>query len=162
MNFSATGHLLRGSVRRPDMITIGAMSSSDPWPEKTASSANVPTSKLHIVLPENCSLNLYSHIFLIGNLTGLVRLGLGIVHTIVHLTCSIVSKYRKDNLEEARLGMENIGRGLIEIIPIIGTLVMRRWDAKRLTELEAKTKAAINDEILNSAIEVKKLVERSA
>jgi len=121
MGFSATGNLLPGSVERPDTMTfLFVKESGSSW---TMGSTN-------------CKLNTYGYIPGVSTITGIGRALLGIVHAIIHLACSIFSQNRSHHLAEAFLGAKNIGRGLIEAIPIIGNITMFFVDIKRMNRFE--------------------------
>lgn len=123
MGFSATGNLLSGSMQRPDTVTFMFIEQNG-W----SSSTNTGTT--------NCRLNTLGHIPVVSTITGLGRALLGLVHTIVHLSCSIFSKNREHHLKEAKLGAKNIGRGLVEAIPVIGNITMYIVDQKRMNKFE--------------------------
>jgi hypothetical protein len=127
MGFSATGNLLPGSMQRPDIVTFMLLK---PGSTQTGST--------------NCRLNLLGYIPVVSTITGLGRALLGLVHTIVHLACSIFSKNRDHHLEEAKLGAKNIGRGLIEAIPVIGNITMFIVDLKRMNKFEKMAKDQID------------------
>ena len=127
MGFSATGNLLPGSMQRPDTVTF--------IEKKVGSTTTGLTS---------CRLNILGYIPAVSTVTGLSRALLGLVHTIVHLACSIFSKNRDHHLEEAKLGAKNIGRGLIEAIPVIGNITMLIVDFKRTSKFEKMAEDHIN------------------
>ena len=61
-------------------------------------------------------------------------------------------KTEKNHLEEASLGAKNIGRGLVEAIPVIGNITMFVVDLLRMNKFEKiakeqidKNKAAYNN-----------------
>lgn len=139
MVFSATGNLLPGSVERPDTLTFMFLR-QDGW----SSEFNMGST--------SCRLNTLGYIPVVSTISGLGRTLLGLVHTIVHLACSIFSKNRDFHLEEAKLGAKNIGRGLVEAIPVIGNITMLIVDRVRMTKFEKmaadhidKNKAAYNN-----------------
>ena len=75
---------------------------------------------------------------MVSTITGIGRVLLGIVHTVVHVVCSIFSKNNREaHFEEAKLGVRNIGRGLIEAVPIVGNLAVRIIDAVRTNRFGA-------------------------
>lgn len=121
MNFSVTGHLLT-----PDITTIVY--------EYPKSSANecFRVSHGNIKLETTTStLNEMGYAPLIGTFSGCARTLLGIVHTIGHLALTIFSKYRKRHLQETTLGLINIGRGIVEMIPALGNYLMVKIDMRR-------------------------------
>lgn len=123
MVFSATGNLLPGSVKRPDTVTV-MLFEQDGW------------SSSYFIGSSACRLNFMGYIPVVSTITGLGRALLGLVHTIVHLACSIFSKNRDHHLGEAKLGAKNIGRGLVEAIPVIGNITMVIVDQVRVTKFE--------------------------
>ncbi len=109
--FSATGHLLSGSIQRPDFITFSF------WEEKVNESYMFTRSKI-------CTLNKLGYKPGISTITGIGRALLGIIHTIVHLACFIFSKHKEHHSGEVKIGVKNIIRGLVEAVPVIGNLTM--------------------------------------
>ena len=99
---------LPGSFQRPDIETIVVKEKGKDLDTDTG----------------YCSSNVLGYLPVVSTITGLGRTLLGIVHTIVHLACSIFSKNRDHHFQEVSLGAKNIGRGLIEAIPIIGNITM--------------------------------------
>lgn len=127
MGFSATGNLLPGSIQRPDITTI-------------ICKQNKRFSSITLIGTTNCRLNRLGYIPFVSTITGLGRALLGIVHTIIHLACAIFSKNRKHHLREAKLGLKNIARGLVEAIPIIGNITMYVVDKFRIGKFEKMAK----------------------
>lgn len=122
--FSATGNLLSGSPDRPDIYTISVKDSTRSHLES-----------------RTCTLNKLGYCPGIGTITGCGRTLLGIVHSIVHLTSAIFdSKNRAKHLKEAKLGSKNIVRGLVEMIPVIGTYTMVFVDLIRMEIFENQAK----------------------
>ncbi len=80
MGFSATGNLLPGSIQRPDIVTFIFSEQEEGWSSSTRT------------LSAPCKLNILGYIPVVSTVTGLGRALLGLVHTIVHLACSIFSK----------------------------------------------------------------------
>ncbi len=131
MGFSAT-NLLPGSMQRPDTVTFIFSESKG-----CSSSTNTGTGST------NCKLNTLGYIPVVSTITGLGRALLGIVHTIVHLVCAIFPKNREHHLQEASLGAKNIGRGLVEAIPVIGNITMVVVDLLRMNKFEKMAKEHI-------------------
>lgn len=120
--FSATGNILSGSQNRPDTYTISIKEGNGFRSSSTLSSTN-------------CTLNKIGYIPGVSTITGCGRALLGIVHSIVHLASAIFdSKNRSKHLEEAKLGGKNIGRGLVEMIPVIGNITMSVVDVIRMNK----------------------------
>nr|MBA2729050.1 hypothetical protein [Parachlamydiaceae bacterium] len=91
----------------------------------------------------NTKLNLLGYIPAVSTISGLARALLGVVHTIVHLACSIFSDHREHHLQEALLGAKNIVRGLVEAVPIIGNITMFVVDILRVNKYEKMAKEQI-------------------
>ena len=82
MSFSATGNLLSGSLERPDIVTFIRRNGD-----------------VKQVQPAYyCRLNIFGFLPIFSTVTGIGRALLGVVHTIVHLACSIFSENRKHHL----------------------------------------------------------------
>lgn len=133
MGFSITGNLLHGSMQRPDTVTFIF--------SETKNIGFASTKEL--VGSTNCKLNQLGYIPVVSIITGLGRLLLAIIHTIVHLVCAIFSKNREHHLQEASLGAKNIVRGLVEVIPIIGNITMFVVDLLRINKFEKMAKEHI-------------------
>jgi hypothetical protein len=131
MSFSATGNLLPGSLERPDTVTYRTCKLLG-----RGTSTSITTA-IH-------KLNLYGYIPVVSTFTGLGRALLGVVHTIVHLAASIFSKHKNHHFQEAWLGAKNIGRGVVEAIPIIGNITMLIVDLLRVEKFEKMVMAKIN------------------
>jgi len=114
-------------VQRPDTTTLIILN-SDGWSSSTD------------ITSTNCKLNRYGYRPIVSTITGLGRALLGIVHTIVHLVCAIFSKNREHYLQEASLGAKNIGRGVVEAIPVIGNITMFVIDLLRMNKYEKVAK----------------------
>lgn len=114
--FSATGNVLSGSFHRPDIYTL--------WePQANQEFGDTQPSKL----------NLLGYIPGVSTVSGSIRTLLGIIHTIVHLVAAIFNaKNRAYHLKEAGLGVRNIIRGLVEIIPIAGNITCLTYDGIRM------------------------------
>lgn len=133
MSFSATGNLLSGSIHRPDIKTFVTVQGSCGY----LGSRSIPTRSMP------CMLNILGYIPVVSTVTGLARALLGIVHIIVHLTCSIFNN-RDHHLAEAKLGLKNIGRGLVEALPIIGNITMLIVDQVRMSKFHKMAEEQIN------------------
>lgn len=72
-------------------------------------------------------LNALGAIPVVSVITGISRVLLGIIHTIVHLVTAIFTN-REHHLNEAWWGLKNIGRGCIEVVPLIGNLTILLLD----------------------------------
>src|ERR1700722_1527513 len=126
MGFSVTGNLLPGSEQRPEIATVIILFTRGP---RTAS--------------VNCKLNRVGFIPIVSTITGGGRALLGIVHTIGHLACAIFAKKQGAHLQEAWFGAKNIGRGLIEAMPIIGNITMFVIDRLRIKKHEVMARSYI-------------------
>lgn len=105
-SFSATRNILPGSVNNPAMATL----------INSRNECEIDT--------QVCTWNKLGYIPVVSTVTGLARALLGVIHSIVHLVSAIFdAKNRDHHLQEAKLGGYNIGRGVIEMIPIIGNIV---------------------------------------
>lgn len=72
---------------------------------------------------------------MVSTITGLGRVLLSLVHTIVHLASAIFdARNRSEHLEEASLGAINFARGWIEMIPVVGNIAMFVADLVRSTQ----------------------------
>jgi hypothetical protein len=136
MSFSVTGDILTGSIERPDLITF----------VYTEVDKNITKYSLDISSSIN-KLNKLGYIPGVSTITGLVRSLLGVVHTIIHLACSILSANRGWHLKEAKLGARNIGRGVFETIPIIGNITMFIRDSARMSECERIAKKQVEKNV---------------
>lgn len=137
MGFSATGHLLSGSMHRPDTVTLMFLEhKKGAFPGHYSSSTRTGSTLAR--------LNFWGYVPGVSFFTGLGRALLGIVHTIVHLACAIFSKNRGHHLEEAKLGAKNIGRGVIEAIPFIGNITMYIVDLLRINKFEKMAKDIVD------------------
>jgi hypothetical protein len=126
--FSATGGVLTGSQLRPDTYTISIKESKG-----FSSSSSIASS--------NCTLNKLGYTPVVSTITGCGRALLGVIHSIVHLASAIFdAKNRAHHLEETKLGGKNIGRGLVEMLPIIGNITMFVVDLKRMNKFEKQAK----------------------
>lgn len=120
--FSATGNLLSGSPTRPEILT---------WYACFKGMENVPgmgygyverTSQERYTL---CTLNNLGHIPIVSTFSGIGRILLAIVHTIVHLVCAIFDAANRDaHLAEAYLGLKHIARGGLELIPFLNIITI--------------------------------------
>jgi hypothetical protein len=126
MSFSVTGNLLTGSKQRPDITTIAIVKPG-----------------IRNIRSDSSMLNCLGYLPVISTISGLSRALLGTVHTIGHLACAIFSKHKEHHLQEAKLGLKNIGRGLIEAIPIIGNITMLIIDIQRTSIFENMVKNQI-------------------
>jgi len=71
----------------------------------------------------------------ISTITGIGRTFVGLVHMIAHLAKAIFDQPKRDkHLNEARLGLYNVMRGLVEAIPVAGNLVVAVFDLYRLNK----------------------------
>ena len=140
MSFSITGNLLTGTSLRPDFITF------------TRSQNNKV--KHHTI--SLSTLNKLGYDFKTSIFSGAIRAPLGLIHTIAHSAIALFAGligvlFRHDNLKkianyhfsEADLGLKNFGRGLIEIIPIFGSLIMRKIDKVRIVNFEQTATTAV-------------------
>src|ERR1700722_12281013 len=126
MGFSVTGNLLPGSEQRPEIATVIILFTRGP---RTVS--------------VNCKLNRVGFIPIVSTITGGGRALLGIVHAIGYLACAIFAKNQGAHLQEAWFGAKNIGRGLIEAIPIIGNITMFVIDRMRIKKHEIMAQSYI-------------------
>ncbi|EFB41093.1 MULTISPECIES: hypothetical protein [Parachlamydia] len=131
MGFSATGSLLKGSSLRPDILT-GVL---------------VDDKNVYIRSGLNSRLNILGYIPVISSLSGYGRLGLGTVHAVIHLPLTFRKKNRKHHLAEMKLGLKNMGRGAIEMIPLIN-ITLIAVDRLRMRRDEKKALKQINNDIL--------------
>ena len=58
--------------------------------------------------------------------------------------CAIFPKNREPHLQEASLGAKNIGRGLVEAIPVIGNITMFVVDLLRMNKFKKIAKEQID------------------
>lgn len=121
--FSATGKMLSGTERRPDIFTIYTQ-------EEGRKKVGMGASEQDAMARSR--LNICGYIPGVSTLTGAGRSLLGTVHTIVHLASAMFdSKNRSDHLAEAALGGKNMLRGLVETVPVIGNIATFTHDNKR-------------------------------
>jgi hypothetical protein len=124
---------LPGTTARPDLI-VGGSTQSDGTPPPS-----LPC------YPAVHTLNCFGYFPLISTISGLGRTLLGIIHTIAHLAKGVFLK-SQDWKEESCAGLKNIGRGVIEMIPIVGNLTTMVIDMLRAnsyaTFLQAEYKKA--------------------
>jgi hypothetical protein len=70
---------------------------------------------------------------IISTFSGTLRILFGVVHSIVHLAASIFDfKNGKYHIYQVGIGMVNILRGLVEIVPVFGNLTMFAIDVYRI------------------------------
>jgi hypothetical protein len=118
--FSAIGNILPGSISRPDIATI-----------MTTRDSNLPSDKE--ALP--CKWNMLGYIPVVSTFTGCGRALLGVAHVIIHLSKAVFdSENRSQHLEEAKLGVRNIVRGICEMVPIVGNVALFFKDALTIYE----------------------------
>jgi len=133
--FSATGKILPGSIDHPAMATL--VDSTSQFDADT----------------QVCTWNKLGYIPIVSTITGCARALLGIIHSIVHLASAIFdSKNRDHHLQEAKLGGYNIGRGIVEMIPVVGNIILLVKDliiAKKYTDLALDYKKANRRECSN-------------
>jgi hypothetical protein len=136
--FSATGKLLPGSIEHPAMATL--VDSSSQFGAET----------------EVCTWNKLGYFPIVSTITGCARALLGIIHSIVHLASAIFdSKNRDHHLQEAKLGGYNIGRGIVEMIPVVGSTILLVKDliiSKKYTVLALDYKKANRQECSNNVL----------
>ncbi len=145
--FSATGHILTGTQRYPDIYTVHTRSDNRSTSEMSSTSET--SSEVW------SGLNVCGYIPVLSTVTGFSRSLLGVVHTIVHLVNAIFdAKNRLEHFEEAELGAINIGRGLIEMVPIAGNITMLTVDILRSDIFSKRAEKLIDKspECLNHAI----------
>lgn len=84
------------------------------------------------------SLNRCGRKFLVSTVTGLGRILMGLIHTIVHLAKAILfdRSNQKFHLHQAQLGLYHIGRGLVEMFPGAGNLAIIKYDDSRIKKLK--------------------------
>jgi hypothetical protein len=138
MSLSITGNLLTGPFLRPDLTF--------PDDFKVDSSVDIKIDgSTHAVKQVAFTLsgckthwsNLCGYIPGIGTLTGFGRAFLGLVHLIVHLIKAFFDQMnRAGHLAEAALGFYSLIRGLIEMIPGVGTLILAPIDIYRVNKAE--------------------------
>lgn len=117
--FSATGTILAGTEYRPDYYTISQGNQS----VSTIDNINVTLLNDLGMLP------------VVSTFTGCGRYLLGLIHTIVHLSCAIFDGInREHHLEEAKLGAINVARGVVEMVPVVGNLAVLIVDAVRVAK----------------------------
>lgn len=153
--FSATGNILRGSRERPDFYieTHTHPNNRDIVPEgikmvnvrgviKLKYKSYNTTAYTHTYI-----LNALGRLPVVSTFTGCFRAFLGLIHSIVHLVSAIFdAKNRALHLKEVKLGGKNIGRGLIEMLPIIGNITMLVVDNKRIKKFKKEALKTINED----------------
>lgn len=121
--FSATGNVLSGSIQHPDIYTL-----LDPSPY-----AEMPKPDTRSAM-----LNILGYVPVISTISGCCRVLLGIIHTIVHLVAAIFkASHRKDHLQEALLGVRNIVRGIVEMVPVVGNITCLTYDGVKMKRQNA-------------------------
>lgn len=78
---------------------------------------------------KDTTLNTLVKIPFIGNVAGICRVALGIIHTIGHLIAALVT-WDKGHLFHAAKGCCEIIRGLIETLPIIGRIFANLYNSR--------------------------------
>lgn len=78
-------------------------------------------------------LNILGYIPVLSTITGLYRTLVGLAYLIKSLACAIFdAPSRKLHVEGIKIAAANIGRGLLEMIPVIGNLFVINIDASRM------------------------------
>lgn len=85
--------------------------------------ANAGTTSIRTYSGTN-KLNKLSCVPLVSTGIGIARAFLGIAYTIEHLARAIFKQNRETHLKKALVGLKTLGRGALEIIPIIGNLAI--------------------------------------
>jgi hypothetical protein len=139
---SVTGGFLKGSIvsegqfLRPDIITTFS-----------------DDGETVIMHHDICWMNKLGYIPLISSFTGVIRCLIAVVHIAFHLIRAIFEKAaREQHLLEVKLGLENLARGIIEIVPIAGNLTTGIIDLRRVY-LRWKRDCAENEESQKKDIE---------
>lgn len=122
MGFSATGNILPGSIDRPEILTFMLSESKG-----ISTSSSINTS-----MPNRW--DMLGYIPVVSTVTGSARTILGLVHAVVHAVCLIFSADRDHHYPQVILGAKNIGRGLVETIPVIGNIILAVIDLFRCQE----------------------------
>lgn len=125
--FSATGNLLSGLSFRPDI--------------KTFVEVNV-RGDIKSTKSERCYFNIFGYIPVISTVSGVYRISLAIIHTIVHLACIIFKNQTNHN--EVQLGVQNIIRAMIEILPILN-MTLIALDFFRIKNFEAMANKTVSE-----------------
>ena len=133
--------ILPGSIERPDIITFTMLKELGPNAPRPVWGDNNKMTNLDDLYPcdawsHTCKLNKLGYIPGVSTITGLGRSLLGIVHTIVHLAASVFSEKKGEHLQEAGLGLKNIARGCVEVVPVAGNLIMYVIDSLRIIKAE--------------------------
>ena len=115
MSFSVTGNLLRGSIQRPDAAILATLDNDQVKTYNTLS-----------------RWNRYGYVPVLSTITGFARTLLATIHTIAHAALATLSKNRAHHLNEASLGLKNIVRGCVEMVPLIGNTAVYLFDQKRI------------------------------
>lgn len=131
VGFSATGNLLPGSMQQLDTATFITLEQQ-------------PDSDSIHIWSSTCMLNTLGYIPVVSTITGSGRAVIAVVHTVVHLVCSIFSKNRNYHLKEAKLGAKHIIRGVIEATPVIGNIIVIMLDRVRINKFEKMAEKQIN------------------
>ncbi len=80
-----------------------------------------------------CTLNILGYIPGVSTLTGAYRALLGLAYLVVSAVKYIFDKiHRHHHLESMKIGATNLGRGLIEMVPVAGNLVAANMDVSRM------------------------------
>ena len=153
MSLSITGNILTGPFLRPDIteptdsqsvknrrfttneskFSARAMIGGDVEIAVTQEPVNNVEFKLTLSRLKINSLNICGIIPIVSTVTGTARTLIGLVHTIAHLAKAVFDQQHRDgHLNEAALGFYNFVRGLIEIIPVLGNIVVGIFDIYRL------------------------------
>ena len=134
MSFSITGDILTGSFLRPDIVTFCYRKDENlVFNNKKSVAFGADISKLNVA----------GYIPAVSTFTGLGRSLLGLVHTISHLVIALFTQ-KKHHLLEVDLGARNFGRGLVEMVPILGNLAMLANDVRRYLKYEDKAEQEAN------------------
>lgn len=161
MPLSITGNILTGPFLRPDITepTHQKVLKSEPTHQTSlevyepdgeccieVTSKSVPAQKITISGLKLNWLNKCGMIPGVSTVTGLGRSFLGLLHTIVHLAKAIFdTKNRREHLSEAALGFYNLGRGIVEAIPVLGNSLVIIFDLCRLEKQEKAYAARMRD-----------------
>jgi len=69
------------------------------------------------------------HIPVVSIFSGSLKVAVGLVHTIAHLSATIFDRAdRARHVKEAKLGAKNLGRGAVAIVPLIGNAIVLEYD----------------------------------
>lgn len=79
-----------------------------------------------------CKLNIIGYIPVASTFSGAYRTLIGLAYFIKSAVCHIFDPTNPQHLEGLKIAAANIGRGLLEMIPVIGNLFVLNIDASRM------------------------------